>query len=171
MKVEHCSGGAFLAQSQYLYRNFNMQLFDLYDRREGKGEDGILTYTVSKSIAIYYCADQLFWHNDQGDSVYSSNHFRYNKIVASSRAYLNYEYHRLNNISLYYAQWGYFNYSFWRSLGLLLNFLMRPTLIRWHSLAGYFVGWRSGSTLKFDSTLIRNDEWHERALLDVRGSK
>src|SRR5690606_16787996 len=31
--TEYTSGGAFLAQRKYLYKDFNMQLFDLYDQR------------------------------------------------------------------------------------------------------------------------------------------
>jgi GT2 family glycosyltransferase len=168
-RTEHASGGAFLAQRKYLYQNFNMQLFDLYDHRMGKGEDGILSYTVSKTKPLYYCAEQLFWHNDQGNSVYTQNHFLFNKIVAFSRAYLNLEYYRLNNLNLSVARWNYFNYSFWRFMGLLTNCMLKPSRTRWVSLKGNFFGWKSGMTLKFDAKLSRNAIWHQRALKDIDG--
>ena len=163
--TEHCSGGAFIAQRKYLYRNFNMQLFEFYDRRMGKGEDGILSYTISKTKPLYYCAEQLFWHNDQGNSVYTKDHFRFNKIVAFSRAYLNLEYHRLNNLK--WARLNYFNYGVWRLLGLLINYTLKPSRIRLKSLIGYFYGWKLGMTIKFDADLSRNSVWHKRALNDI----
>lgn len=165
--TEHSSGGAFLAQKKFLYQNFNMQLFDLYEQRMGKGEDGILSYTVSKMASLHYCAEQLFWHNDQGNSVYTQNQYRFNKVVAFSRAYLNFEYYRLNQIPLIFARFSYFNYGFWRFMGLLINFLIKPSQSRRESLKGNFIGWMKGVFINFNSQCSRNSTWYEFAKRDL----
>lgn len=165
--TEHTNGGAFLAQRKFLFQDFNMQIFDLYDKRMGKGEDGILSYTVSKVAPLYFCAEQWFWHNDQGNSVYTQNHFRFHKVVAFSRAFLNLEYHRLNRIPLIFARFTYFNYSFWRFVGLFINFLIKPTKARRQSLQGNVIGWMKGMLIPFDSKCLRNSIWREYAQRDI----
>ena len=114
--VKYVGGGAFMASRQVLYRNFNMQLFNLYERRMGKGEDGIIGYTVFKLASIYYCPTPVFVHNDQGNSVYTRNDFEYNKLVAFSRLYLSCEFCRLNGKLIIFGRLSFLNYSFWRVL-------------------------------------------------------
>ncbi|WP_313420143.1 glycosyltransferase [Sphingobacterium multivorum] len=138
--VEHVSGGAFLANKDFLYKNVNFELFSLYEKRLGKGEDGILGYSVSKMAPVVFYPKQLFWHNDQGNSIYTQNHYQFNFVVAFSRLYLNREYYRLNKKSLILAWSSYLNYSIWRIVGLTGNFLIKPSKVRFSALRGYFMG-------------------------------
>lgn len=165
--TEYTRGGAFIAKREYLYENFNMQLFDLYEQRMGKGEDGILSYSVSKTAPLFYYGEQIFWHNDQGNSVYSQNHIQFNKVVAYSRAYLNYEYFRLNGQNLTLARLIYINFGFWRLLGLLINLGVSPSRARLYSLIGWIKGIWLGIFMKYDKTLSRNEIWKVRAVKDL----
>lgn len=148
-EVEYVSGGAFIGHKDVLYRNFNPQLFNLYDKRLGKGEDGIMGFTTCKETKIYYYPQPLFLHNDQGNSVYTRNDYQFNKLVAFSRAYLSLEYYRLNNGVLLWARWLYFNYSFWRLVGMGLNLILKPTKRKWYGFKGYLNGSSKGIALKF----------------------
>jgi len=170
-ETEHLSGGVFLAQRDRLYEDFNMQLFDFYEQRLGKGEDGILSYTVSKSASVYYYSKQLFWHNDQGNSVYTRNEFQFNKIQALSRAYLNLEYYRLNKKRLLYARLSYVNYGFWRFIGLFMNFLIQPSKTRFQGLRGSLIGWFIGMCIRYDETCSRNTIWINHAINDRDASR
>lgn len=165
-RVEHICGGVFLAQRDSIYVNFNMQLFDLYEVRLGKGEDGILGYTTSKVAPLFYHARQLFWHNDQGNSVYTRNEFQFNKLLAYSRAFLNFEYYRHNSKRYISARWSYANYCFWRLFGLLMNLILKPSKARFNGFLGYFVGCLMGTVMRFDSETSRNSVWIDRALKD-----
>lgn len=158
-RTYHSGGGAFLVKKEYLYQNFNMQLFDLYESRKGKGEDGILSYTVSKQTNLYYYPKQLFWHNDQANSVYTKNEKQFNKIVAYSRLYLNLEYARLNNKSIFLARLSYLWYSKWRIFGLLINSILRPSKINWNRLKGYVTGVLMALGLNYKKKLENNSYW------------
>lgn len=166
-ETEYSSGGAFLVRKDVLYKNFNMQLFDLYEKREGKGEDGILSYTASMITKVFFISKTLFLHNDQNNSVYTKNDFQFNRTVAFSRAYLNYEFHRLNNLSLTKAKLKYLNYSFWRLLGLIVNFICNREKRSFSALKGYFLGVYHGHFFKYDQTLSRNSYWKKEALREL----
>ncbi len=155
----YTSGGAFLVNKKYLYKNFNMQLFDLFEKRLGMGEDVILGYTISKQTKLYYYPKQLFWHNDQANSVYTKNEKQFNKIVAFSRLYLNLEYARLNNKSIVFARLSYLWFVNWRLIGLALNLIIKPTKINYNKFSGYFKGVLMSFLFKFDSKLRANQYW------------
>ncbi len=125
---EYFSGGAFCAKSKYLYKNFNFNLFTLFERRIGMGEDVILAYTLSKYGKIYNLPNSYFLHNDTGSSVYTANNQMYNYRVAYSRLYLSREYARLNGEKSIKAfvitTW----FNFWRVLGLLVLCLRNPQI-------------------------------------------
>lgn len=166
--VKYFGGGAFMASRHVLYRNFNMQLFSLYERRLGKGEDGILGYTVFKFAPIYYCPTPVFVHNDQGNSVYTRNDFEYNRLVAFSRLYLSCEFCRLNDKLIFFGKLSYLNYSFWRVLGLCINTIFNPGNRKLHSLIGYLKGVFAGLGFRFDEHCSSNNYWITEAHLDLK---
>lgn len=166
--VQYVGGGAFMVSRHVLYQNFNMQLFNLYEKRMGKGEDGILGYTVFKSAPIYYCPTPVFVHNDQGNSIYTSNDFEYNRLVAFSRLYLSCEFCRLNNKLIIFGRLSYLNYSFWRALGLCINIIINPSKRKLQSLKGYLKGIFAGLGFRFDERCDSNDYWINEAQLDLK---
>lgn len=170
-EVEYVSGGAFIGHRDVLYKNFNMQLFDLYDIRMGKGEDGILGYTSSKQSKIYYHPQPFFLHNDQGNSVYTQSDYQFNKLVAFSRAYLSMEYFRLNGSPIVIARCLFINYSYWRLLGMALNLILKPSTRKLLGFIGYIIGTSKGMALKFykDVNKLR-DYWEVEVSKDLKTS-
>ena len=159
--VEYIGGGAFLVKRETLYVNFNMQLFSYYEKRMGKGEDGILGYTLSKMGKVYYHSKTLFLHNDQGNSVYTRNDHQFNKVVSFSRAYLSLEYCRLNNKPFILGRLSFINYSFWRLVGLSLNAMLKPSKRKVQSLKGYISGSFAGMSLNFNKKLGKHNKYWE----------
>ncbi len=155
----YTSGGAFIVKKEYLYKNFNMQLFDLFEKRHGMGEDAILGYTISKQTKLYYYPKQLFWHNDQANSVYTRNDKQFHKIVAFSRLYLNQELARLNNKSIFLARLSYLWFANWRIFGLCVNLVLRPSNVNWNRIKGYITGVFMTFGFRFKSKLENNSYW------------
>ncbi len=167
--TEHISGGAFLANKEYLYKNLNFELFSLYENRLGKGEDGILSYSISKLARVIMYPKQLFWHNDQGNSVYTQNIYQFNRVVSFSRLFLNREYYRLNDLPIWRARISFFNYSFWRLLGLAVNSLVKPSKSRFIALRGYFMGTVKALCYDYNKDLaVLNNYWVNEAEHDAR---
>jgi glycosyltransferase involved in cell wall biosynthesis len=141
-KTEWVSGGAFLAKRSALFQNFNFQLFDLYEKKLGKGEDAITGYTLSKQGLLVNVPDLLFYHNDQKDSTYSIDHYSFSRRVTFSRAYLSMEKTRLEKKSLTFSKIHYHWYTLFRILGLLINFLIDNSENRKKLLRGALDGWK-----------------------------
>ncbi|WP_333889198.1 glycosyltransferase family A protein [Sphingobacterium siyangense] len=166
--TDYVGGPVFLANRKILYQNFNMELFSLFEKRMGTGEDSILSYTAAMVASGIFYPKQLFWHNDQGNSVYTQNHYQFNKIVAFSRLYLNLEYYRLNNLSLLFAKFSFINYSFWRILGFIINLIFKPSKNRFTSLRGYFVGTMKALFYHYEENLLKNySYWNSEAVRDL----
>jgi len=165
--TELIGGGAFAARRETLYKNFNFQLFDLYENRLGKGEDGILGYSLSKQGRLYFINEVFVVHNDQQNSVYTSNMRRFARRVAYSRLYLSLEKCRLDGSSLLIARVHYHYYMFWRLLGLFLNYLLNPSKERKEMLFGSINGWWLAVGFRFDKSLSRNEYWHNEAMKDL----
>ncbi len=138
--VEYFRGWAFSAKRELLYKNFNYQLFELFDNHAGMGEDAILGYTLSKHGKIGYITDFLFIHNDQQNSVYTNNHYAYARRVSYSRFYLAAEYGRLNNQLPLKARLIYYWYSVCRLIGLSANLIISPSADRWAIWRGAVAG-------------------------------
>ena len=167
-EVQYVGGGAFMGHRDVLYKNFNMQLFNLYDKRMGKGEDGILGYTTSKQTKLYYYPEPLFVHNDQGNSIYTRNDYQFNRLVAFSRAYLSLEYFRLNSNPLALARCLFINYSFWRLVGMGLNLVLKPSKMKWDGFRGYLNGTLKGVALKFHKDVNKlKAYWDEEVAKDL----
>lgn len=136
---EYFSGGAFCARRKYLYKNFDLNLFTLFEKRIGMGEDMILAYTLSKQGKIYNMPNSYFFHNDTGTSTYAANNKAYNYRVAYSRMYLSLQYARLNGESCYKAAFITMWYHLWRILGLLFIATTNKK-VKFSGLVGYVRG-------------------------------
>lgn len=134
---EFFSGGAFAARREFLYKNFNFNLFSLYEEGRGKGEDAVLAYTLSKLGKIYNLPGKLFFHNDPGNSIYTSNDGSYQYRVAYSRQFLSNEYARLNGKMKLGAFLLTFWYNLWRLAGL---FILCVKSRRFSGFKGYLKG-------------------------------
>lgn len=157
--TEYVSGGAFAAQRKYLYKDFNFQLFDLYEQKLGKGEDAIIGYTLSKQSQVFFYDKLLFLHNDTNTSVYSTNHYSFAKRVSFSRLYLSLEKARLNNESLLKGRILYHYYTFWRTTGYLINFIVKPNQSRRNMLKGSLAGWWLAFKFKYRFSEETNNYW------------
>ena len=157
--TEIVSGGAFLVKRNAMYKNFNFQMYDLYNEKFGKGEDAITGFTISKQGTLYSVPETLFKHNDQQNSSYSSNLESFGARVMFSRLYLSLEKTRLDESSFLLARIAYHWFALWRILGLALNFLKNCSEKRKSMLRGAWKGWIKSITFKFNSQLTRNSYW------------
>jgi glycosyltransferase involved in cell wall biosynthesis len=148
------SGGAFVARRNVLFQNFNFQLFDLFEKRMGMGEDAIIGYGLSKRGRLVYCPQLLFYHNDQRDSSYSMDLFAYSRRVTFSRLFLSLEKDRLDNRNSLYPYLHYHWYMIGRVSGLLVNYAISRTKVRKSVLKGTLEGWGMANTMRYrlDST-------------------
>ena len=152
---EYFSGGAFAAKRIFLYRNFNFNLFTLFEHRIGMGEDIILAYTLSKFGKIYNMPGKYFLHNEQGNSTYTATLKSYQYRVAYSRQYLSNEFARLNDRNPIEAYLITLWYNLWRSVGLLILGIKNTTL------SGYFA-YLKGTFMSIGlfNQKDRTDYWH-----------
>lgn len=158
-QTEFVSGGAFAARRTVLYKNFNMQLFDLYQNKFGKGEDAIMGYTINKLGSLQYLPDLLFFHNDQQNSIYTIDHFLFSTRVVFSRLYLSLEKTRLDGGSMFYAKVHYHWHTIWRVLGLCINYVIEPSVMRKNLMGGAINGWKNSFKFNFDKANNRNKHW------------
>lgn len=163
LNIEYLSGGAFMARKSALYKNFNMQLFSIYEGKKGKGEDGILGYTLSKQGEIYAYSEECFIHNDFNDSTYSNTQQAFSARVLFSRLYLSCEYYRLNNKPISLAYLRFYHYAIGRLAGGLINFLIRPSKTKLETLLGNYQGFIKSFRFKFHSGMQSNFYWEEEA--------
>jgi glycosyltransferase involved in cell wall biosynthesis len=139
-RIEFFSGGAFFAKRDLLYQGLSTTLFDVYDMRAGKGEDGITGFALSQMGLVYAHETVFFNHNDQGNSQYTINHYHFSKRVACSRLFLSFEYSKLKDRSLVIAFLHYQWFVFFRVLGLILNTLLKPGKSKFNQITGYIAG-------------------------------
>ncbi len=167
--VEWFYGPVFSARKKPLFKNFNFRLFEIFEEKVGMGEDAIIGFTLSKEGSILYFEEELFHHQDQSDSTYSSDFESYGKRVAFSRLYLSDEYARLTEKS----KWGvffHFNwYMFWRLWGMGLNQMINPAPARIQMFRGYVAGWllaiRKQASL---ATMDKGEYWIKEAENDSK---
>ena len=165
--TEWVSGGAFAARRSVLFQDFNFQLFDIFEDGLGMGEDGIIGYGLSKQGGLIYNDELFFLHNDQKDSTYSTDMYKFARRVAFSRLYLSLEKTRLDNANLLLARIRFHYYMFWRLAGLFLNYLLNPSKERKEMLFGSINGWWLAVGFRFDKSLSRNEYWHNEAMKDL----
>ena len=146
--IEYVSGGAFAAKRSALYRDFNFQLFDLFEQRQGMGEDAAIGYTLAKQGTVLALEGLTFDHNDQRDSTYTPDLRSFNERVAFSRLFLSSEYTRLNGGSQAFARAHFMWWAMWRWVALAVSLAARPSRTRfaaargWMSGVGRTVTWR-----------------------------
>jgi len=158
---------AFLVKKDFIFSNFNMQLFDIFEKRFGMGEDTAITYTVSKETDMYFIPEILFIHNDQSNSVYSSNLINYYRNVVFSRFFLTMDYARLNKKNYTLTKFYFFWYVLWRFISVIFNLLIKQNKVYFFKLTGYFYGILLLNKYKFDKNLTINNYWNEHILFDI----
>lgn len=140
-QTQWLSGGAFAARRLKIFQNFNFQLFDIYEMKLGKAEDGIIGYGLSKVGQLNYHDELFLMHDDQNDSTYTEDIIAFSKRVAFSRLFLSLERTRLNHGSIFFARIHYHYYMCWRLAGLLINYIISPSVTRYRILKGALSGW------------------------------
>lgn len=169
--IEYVSGGAFVVKRAFVYNDFNTQLFDLYNHKLGKGEDGIMGYTLSKHGLVYSEPKVLFYHNDQEDSTYTQNHIVFGRRVAYSRLYLSLEYARLNKLSYSLTIVHYHYYMLWRTFGLISNLFVKRTKSLKEQLIGTLAGWKRSLFFSRRDLEEVNLYWKNEVLSDLNNSR
>ena len=144
-----------------------MQLFDLYEKKIGKGEDGILGYTLSKYGDIFSFSNEIFIHVDYKDSSYSQSSRSFSKRLLFSRLYLSLEFSRLNKKSFLLARIKFYHYSLGRILSLFINYLLSFDKKIRNEFVGYIDGLILSLSFKYDSSLEINKKWESRAKRDI----
>lgn len=161
--TEWLSGGAFMVKRRFLFRDFNLQMCDLFEKGLGMGEDALLGYTFSKAAKLQYVSDILLIHNDQRNSQFTSTLVGYAKRVSFSRLFLSQEYARLNKLPQITGFLYYHWYTLFRVLGMTINCLVKPSKERALLLNGTLRGWSLTWTFKYDGNLGRNSYWYGEA--------
>lgn len=170
-ETEWLSGGAFAARRSTMFQNFNFQLFDIFEKKMGMGEDAIIGYGLSKQGKLLYHAELFFLHNDQKDSTYTMDKQAYAMRVVFSRLFLSLERMRLNKGSLMLARIHYHYYMFWRLTGLLFNYLLRPSSVRFQILKGSIAGLQIPLNFNYSSFIANKTYWEMVALSDLKQIK
>lgn len=170
-RVEYVSGGAFVANRQKIFKDFNFQLFDLFEQKIGMGEDTIIGYSLNKQGEVLFVPEIYFLHNDQKDSNYSLNVKVYAKRVMFSRLYLSLEKARLDKTSIFAAKVHYQWYAFWRIFGLLINLLIKRRTNVKLVLLGSWSGWMATFSFRFRSSINTAEYWTNEAKVNLGNDK
>lgn len=165
--IEYVSGGAFAAKRESLYKNFNMQLFTIYEAGLGKGEDGILGYTLSKQGDIISYDRHCFVHNDFNDSSYTVSQIKFAKRVMFSRLYLSCEYYRLNKKPYILGYFRFLHYFIGRFLGVSFSYILSPSNMKRQIFIGYSYALIHSLFFKFDYRLTQNSFWFDLASHEI----
>ncbi len=166
--IEYLSGGAFAVRSNVLYQDFNMQLFSIYEEKLGKGEDGMIGYTLSKHGKIFSYANKCFVHNDFKDSSYSNDQKVFTLKVMYSRLFLSCEYYRLNRKPFALGYFRFWHYAIGRIMGGFVNYLSEPTVLRLDVLKGNLIAFKCSFKFQYDSKQRLNNYWEKEAKKDLK---
>lgn len=145
-ETQWVSGGAFLAKKSRMFQNFNFQMFDIFEKRLGMGEDAIIGFGLSQRGSLIFDPVISFLHNDQRDSSYSLDVYTYSRRVMYSRLYLSLEIQRISSKPLIFGKIHFHYYAFCRILGALINLLLavkKKNLLYFQGLiSGYFLTYK-----------------------------
>jgi glycosyltransferase involved in cell wall biosynthesis len=169
--TEWFSGGAFAARKSALFKNLNFQLFDLFEKRIGMGEDVLLAYTLSKQGKVLFYPNISFIHNDQKDSTYTTDFYSYAYRVIYSRLFISLEYARLNRYPSLLAHVKFHWYAIWRIIGQFINIAIKPSKNRRLTLKGSLQGWLKSINLSLMGMKTRNSFWNQEALGNLKQLK
>jgi len=165
-ETEWFSGGAFFVNKEIIFKNFNFRLFSIFENKVGTGEDFIISYNLSKYGKIWATNNIYFYHNDQKNSNYSTDVYKYNRRLIYSRLYLSLEKARLTKKTKLLAVIYFVYFSFWRFFGLCVNFILNPTIKRLDAIRGFISGYFKSFKLlvyKFENEEIY---WNNEASKD-----
>ena len=154
------SGGAFAAKREQLFKNFNFQLFDLFEQKNGMGEDTLIGYGLSKRGKILFYKSICFLHNDQTGSNYSFNLTSYSKRVILSRLFIGLEKTRLDNKWTLIVYFKYYIYAFFRLFGIFIRICVTPNQSNLQIFLGTAIGIKSALVFKYFKLMSRNDFWN-----------
>ncbi|PKO09636.1 MAG: hypothetical protein CVU40_10100 [Chloroflexi bacterium HGW-Chloroflexi-2] len=100
--VSYLSGGVMGYRMKYLQlENFSQDLFALYERKLGKGEDTILSLRVRGKIPFkILCSNKYFFHPDNNPHAYPTEAFRRGYSIAYSRRMINDNYRGINKVRI-----------------------------------------------------------------------
>lgn len=166
-ETEWFSGGAFFVNKKIIFKNFNFRLFSIFENKVGMGEDFIISYNLSKYGKIWATNNIFFYHNDQKNSNYSTDVYKYNRRLIYSRLYLSLEKARLTKKTNLLAVIYFVYFSFWRFLGLSINMLLNPSKKRLDSIFGFISGYFKSFELLFNKLKNEADYWNNEALKDT----
>ena len=165
--IEYLSGGCFAIKRDNAYNNVNMQLFDIYKKKLGRGEDGIFGYSIAKSGMLYASGTVYFNHNGQNESIYSLNTYIHAERFMYSRLFLSCEYYRLNNKAISKGYLRFHHYALAKIVGAIIRYLLKSNKTTEDLLKGYISGYYKACKFKFDSNLISKTFWLKQLNLDL----
>ncbi len=128
-KVQYLKGPAFAAKRSILYLNFDFRLFDIYAIGLGKGEDAILSYTLSKQGPIEYLPIEAIHHQVVDQSAYALSAISFYRRYAFSRYFHTINYCRLNKTS-FFRKMGYLFLYYLLIMSTLIKSLIR-SILKW----------------------------------------
>lgn len=161
------SGGAFAARREMLFKNFNFQLFDLFEKKMGMGEDTLIGYSLSKKGKILVYEPIAFLHNDETGSNYSFNLISYSKRVILSRLYIGLEKTRLDNKWSLMVYFKFYVYAFFRLLGIFINFCINGNKSNLQILKGTANGILKCFVFNYNKMMDRNGYWDVEVNKDI----
>jgi glycosyltransferase involved in cell wall biosynthesis len=159
METAIISGGAFAARRSMLFSNFNFQLFELFERKIGMGEDTLIGYGLSKTGKILFYEPVCFLHNDEAGSNYSLDLIAYSKRVIYSRLYIALEKARFDKKMSFFIYLKYMWYVFFRVLGSFFSLILRPGKSEFKVFRGIVLGFFESFKLNYSFSQKRNSYW------------
>jgi len=165
-ETEWFSGGAFLVKKEIIFKNFNFSLFSIFEKKIGTGEDFIISYTISRFGKIWATKKKYFYHNDNKNSNYTTNVYKYNRRLIYSRLYLSLEKSRLIRKPLLFSVIYFIYFSFWRFFGLCINFILNPTMNRLNAIRGFISGYFKSFKLLVNKFENERVYWNNEAFKD-----
>ncbi len=159
-KTEWLSGGAFIARKESFLKLINWRIVDYFEYQLGMGEDPLIGYMLSKQGSLYYYPVDVFLHNDQMDSTYSSDKYKLSKRFAFSRLYLSLEKCRLDKKPYIIGYFTYYYFMFFRIAGLIINLAVNKNREKKIMLlSGTFKGFLLTFLIKFRYKISSKIDW------------
>lgn len=165
-RIEFLSGGSFVVRRKVIFKDFNFQLFNLFEDKLGMGEDSIIGFSLSKHGHIYFERSLFFYHNDEGTSSYINNMRNFQKRVTFSRKFLTLERSRLNGESLLKGNLYFHFYTMFRLVALVAK--MKNGYRNKDRILGLMEGWILARKFKFHFDDKDRVIWNQRALNDIK---
>ena len=138
--VDCLSGGAMALLTAALSdRVFSRDLFSIYEKKIGKGEDTILSLRLKESRSFLFAFNSVFWHLDSQPIAYPTDGFKKGYAIAYSRRMINDNYRGFSHplmsdrLALYKSYLG-------NILVNVLNILRVPDKFHFHFALGYLRG-------------------------------